>query len=89
MYFDTKSGLQARKRDGLQTLLKKYNNGEIDIILENRNLSRFSRNLYESLLMPRHLKSIGVDVWCEQENLRLLDYTTESDFSMLLLIAPS
>ena len=73
-------------RDGLQTLLKKCNNGEIDIILV-KSVSRFSRNLYESLLMLRHLKSIGVDVWCEQENLRLLDYTTESDFSMLLLIA--
>lgn len=86
VYFDTKSGLQARKRDGLQTLLKKCNNGEIDIILV-KSVSRFGRNLYESLLMLRHLKSIGVDVWCEQENLRLLDYTTESDFSMLLLIA--
>lgn len=86
VYSDTKSGLTAWKRNGFRALLEKCDNSEVDIILV-KSVSRFGRNLYESLLILRHLKSIGVDVWCEQENLRLLDYTTESEVSMLLLIA--
>lgn len=65
VYYDTKSGLKSANRKGLNELLKRCNNGEVDIILV-KSVSRFGRNLYESLLTLRHLKSIGVDVWRER-----------------------
>lgn len=65
VYYDTKSGLKSANRKGLNELLKRCNNGEVDIILV-KFVSRFGRNLYESLLTLRHLKSIGVDVWHER-----------------------
>ena len=86
VYYDTKSGLKAANRKGLNELLKRCNNGEIDIILV-KSLSRFGRNRYESLLTLRHLKSIGVDVWCEQENIKLLECKSEREFSLVLLFA--
>lgn len=86
VYYDTKSGLKAANRKGLNELLKICNSGEVDIILV-KSVSRFGRNLYESLLTLRHLKSIGVDVWCEQENIKLLECKSESEFSLVLLFA--
>ena len=58
VYYDAKSGLKSANRKGLNELLKRCNNGEVDIILV-KSVSRFGRNLYESLLTLRHLKSIG------------------------------
>lgn len=86
VYYDTKSGLKAANRKGLNELLNMCNSGEVDIILV-KSVSRFGRNLYESLLTLRHLKSIGVDVWCEQENIKLLECKSESEFSLVLLFA--
>ncbi len=86
VYYDTKSGLEAANRKGLNELLKMCDSGEVDIILV-KSVSRFGRNLYESLLTIRHLKSIGVDVWCEQEDIKLLECKSESEFSLVLLFA--
>ncbi len=86
VYYDAKSGLKSANRKGLNELLKRCNNGEVDIILV-KSVSKFGRNLYESLLTLRHLKSIGVDVWCEQENIKLLECKSESEFSLVLLFA--
>lgn len=83
VYYDAKSGLKSANRKGLNELLKRCNNGEVDIILV-KSVSRFGRNLYESLLTLRHLKSIGVDVWCEQENIKFgINYGLKTGTSKL------
>jgi DNA invertase Pin-like site-specific DNA recombinase len=86
VYCDAESGLKSHKRKGFIELLGKCENGEVDLILV-KSISRFGRNMYESLLTLRHLKDIGVDVWSEQENLKLFNYSADSDFALMLIVA--
>ncbi len=67
-----KSGLYLKKRPGLQKLLEDSQNGGIDLIL-TKSISRFARNMAECAEMVRELRSAGVNIQFERENLNSRD----------------
>lgn len=62
-----KSGLKTTGRPGLQRLLNDCRAGKIDLIL-TKSISRFARSMSDCAEMIRELRSIGVHVLFEKEN---------------------
>ncbi len=71
-----KSGLALKKRKDFIRMMNDARAGKIDVIFV-KSLSRFSRNTVDLLQCVRELKSIGVEVVFEKENLSSFDSTTE------------
>lgn len=67
-----KSGLKTKGRDGLARLLADCEAGKIDLIL-TKSISRFSRNMADCAEIIRNLRSIGVNIFFEKENLNSKD----------------
>lgn len=65
------SGTGIAKRTEFQRMLADCEAGKIDIIL-SKSISRFGRNVVDLLETVRHLKTLGIDVWFEKENIRSL-----------------
>ena len=66
------SGTNTKKRDGFNQMIEDALNGKIDLIV-TKSVSRFARNTVDSLVTIRELKSKGVEVYFEKENIRTLD----------------
>ena len=75
------SGTQAKKRPEFLKMIRCCRRGSIDIILA-KSVSRFARNTVESLQYVRELKTLGIAVIFEKENINTLEQTDE----MLLTI---
>ncbi len=75
------SGTQAKKRPEFLKMIRYCRRGSIDIILA-KSVSRFARNTVESLQYVRELKTLGVAVIFEKENINTLEQSDE----MLLTI---
>ena len=75
------SGGNIRRRAEFQRLIDDCNAGKIDIVL-CKSISRFARSTVDLLETVRHLKSIGVEVRFEKENI----HTLSSDGELLLSI---
>ncbi|WP_273079700.1 recombinase family protein [Selenomonas felix] len=65
------SGGNIRRRAEFKHLVEDCDAGKIDIIL-CKSISRFARNTVDLLETVRHLKSLGIDVWFEKENIKSL-----------------
>lgn len=65
------SGGDIRRRMEFKRLVEDCNAGKIDIVL-CKSISRFARNTVDLLETVRHLKSLGIDVWFEKENIKSL-----------------
>ena len=63
-------------RPGFQRMLKDCEAGKIDLIL-TKSISRFSRNTVTFLQTIRKLKSIGIDVFFEEQNIHSIDGSGE------------
>lgn len=70
------SGTQAKKRPEFLKMIRYCRRGSIDIILA-KSVSRFARNTVESLQYVRELKSLGVAVIFEKENINTLEQSDE------------
>ena len=57
-----KSGTTRAKRDDFNRMIEKAKAGEIDLII-TKELSRFSRNLQDTVNTVNELRKINVDVW--------------------------
>ena len=79
-----KSGLSKEGRPGLQSLLADCKAGKIDFIL-TKSISRFARSMGDCAGMVRELRSYGVSVYFEKENLNTED--TSCDFILNILSA--
>ena len=66
------SGLEVKKRQEFQKLLRFCRKGKIDLIL-TKSVSRFGRNTLDSLRALQELQVLGVDVYFEAEKLWLHD----------------
>lgn len=66
------SGLEVKKRQEFQKLLRSCRKGKIDLIL-TKSVSRFGRNTLDSLRALQELQILGVDVYFEKEKLWLHD----------------
>ena len=80
------SGTMVKNRKKFNEMIEKCNNGEIDMILV-KSISRFARNIVDCLTNVRKLKSIGVDVFFEEENIHTLEEKGEILISVLATVA--
>lgn len=69
-------------RPGFQSLLKDCRNGNIDLVLV-KSISRLARNTVTFLKTVRELRSIGVDVYFEEQNIHTLTYEGELMLTIL------
>ena len=65
------SGGGIRRRAEFKRMVEDCDAGCIDIVL-CKSISRFARNTVDLLETVRHLKSLGIDVWFEKENIQSL-----------------
>ena len=87
VYADTGiSGTVIKERDEFQRMLADCENGKIDIIL-TKSISRFARNTVDLLATVRHLKSIGVEVRFEKEQINSFSGDGELMLSILASFA--
>lgn len=67
-----KSGLHTTGRPGLQKLMDDCRAGKIQLIL-TKSISRFARNMADCADMIRELRSLGVNILFEEQNLNSQD----------------
>lgn len=67
-----KSGLGTAGRPGLQKLMEDCRAGKVDMII-TKSISRFARNVSDCAEMIWELRSLGVNVFFEKENLNTDD----------------
>lgn len=79
-----KTGTNISSRSGFQRIIKHAFEGKIDLIL-CKSISRFARNVTDTLDMIRMLKEHGVRVIFDKENIDT--FSIESQFIVVLLAA--
>ncbi len=72
------------QREGFQRLMADCRNGKIDMVI-TKSISRFARNTVTLLQTVRELKSLGVDVYFEEQNI----HTISNEGELLLTILAS
>lgn len=75
------SGTGAEKRTEFQRLMRDCRKGKIDRIL-TKSVSRFARNSKDCLEAVRELKSIGISVYFEKENIDTAEISSEMLLTM-------
>ena len=75
------SGTDIKKREAFNRLMQDARDGHVDMII-TKSLSRFGRNTLDCLNHIRDLKSLGVDVYFEKENI----HTMRSEGEMLITL---
>lgn len=75
------SGTGSAKRDEFQMLMRDCRKGKIDRIL-TKSVSRFARNTKDCLEAVRELKSIGISVYFEKENIDTDEISSEMLLTM-------
>lgn len=78
------TGTKIDKREGFREMIRKCQNGEIDMIL-TKSISRFSRNTQDIIKYVRMLRDRNIAIVFEKENINTLDMNGE----MLLTILSS
>mgnify|MGYP001770774191 CR=1 FL=1 len=81
-----KSGTDMSKRTGFNRMIRKAMNGEIDIII-CKSISRFARNVVDTLDIVRQLTEKGVQVIFEKERLNTKDITSSLLIKILATFA--
>ncbi len=76
------TGTKTAKRDGFLNMIDDCMKGMIDVVL-TKSISRFSRNLVDTLQYVRLLKDKGIAVIFEKENINTL--SMESEMALALL----
>lgn len=76
------SGTTTKERDAFNKLISDCEQGKIDRIY-TKSISRFARNTTECLKYVRYLKSLGVTIYFEKENLDTANEETEFRLTML------
>lgn len=78
---EAKTGTKG-EREGFQRLLADCRAGLIDLVLV-KSVSRFARNTVTLLETVRELKSLGVDVYFEEQNIHTL--SSEGEFMLTIM----
>ena len=86
VYSDAGISGSKENRPGFQAILEKARAGELDLI-HTKSISRFARNTLMLLQVVRELKSIGVGIVFEEENIHTLKSEGELMLSVLAGIA--
>jgi DNA invertase Pin-like site-specific DNA recombinase len=80
------TGTSTKKRVEFQKLMELCRRGKVDLIL-TKSISRFSRNTLDSISYVRKLKSWGVGVIFQKENINTLHMSGEMVFTVLSAFA--
>ena len=80
------SGTNTKKREGFKSMITDALDGKIDLIV-TKSISRFARNTLDTISYIRKLKSAGVEVYFEKENLWSLDSKSEFVLTIMASIA--
>lgn len=89
IYYDEGiSGTSKNKRHALQQMIKDCEDGKIDLIL-TKSLSRFARNVTDSLELTRKLTSLGVSILFEKEDINTGAMESELLLSIMSSVAES
>ena len=70
------TGTKTDKRDDLRRLIADSRKGKIDRVIV-KSVARFARNTYDCLLLARELKSYGVSIYFEEQELDTADMNDE------------
>ena len=79
VYSDEAMTGTKNRRSGFQQMLEECRKGNIDLII-TKSISRFARNTVTLLQTVRELKSLGVDVFFEEQHI----HTLSSDGELML-----
>lgn len=80
------SGTNTKKRDGFNRMVADALSGKIDLIL-TKSISRFARNTVDTLTTIRQLKTKGIEVYFEKENIYTLDAKGEVTITIMSSLA--
>lgn len=80
------SATSMKKRDDFLRLLRDCRAGLIDLVLV-KSISRFARNVEDSIHTVKELRAYGVDVFFEKENLHSIDPANDVIFTILATFA--
>ncbi len=83
---EARSGTQVKKRDEFIRMMKECENGNIDIII-TKSVTRFARNTIDSIEAIRKLKSLGITVYFEKENINTMSEQSEQMLTILSSLA--
>lgn len=81
-----RSGTSIRRRPGFQKMIADALDGKIDLIV-TKSISRFARNVVDSISTVRQLKAKGVEVYFEKDGLWTFDPSAELTIAILSSIA--
>ena len=76
----------TEKRPDFQKLMRHCRKGKIDLII-TKSVSRFSRNILITIKSVRELKSLGIAVYFEKENINTLEENSEFVLSLMATMA--
>ena len=82
VYIDVLSGSHTENRPGYQRMLNDCRNKKLDMIV-CKSISRFGRNTEEMLTTIHELRSLGVNVYFDVENINTSDASTEFIMSII------
>lgn len=80
------SATSMKKRDDFLRLLRDCRARMIDLVLV-KSISRFARNVEDSIHTVKELRAYGVDVFFEKENIHSIDPATDVIFTILATFA--
>lgn len=80
------TGTKTSKRDGFLNMINDCMNGLVDVVL-TKSISRFSRNLVDTLQYVRMLKEKNVALIFEKENINTLSMESEMALALLSTLA--
>ena len=80
------SGTQVKHRTEFQRMINDALNGKIDIII-TKSISRFARNVVDTLNYVRELREHNVDVYFEKENIHTIDTESEMFLGLCSMFA--
>lgn len=80
------SGTQVKHRTEFQRMVNDALNGKIDIII-TKSISRFARNVVDTLNNVRELREHNVDVYFEKENIHTIDTESEMFLGLCSMFA--
>ena len=80
------TGTKTKNRDGFLKMIEDCMNGMIDVVM-TKSISRFSRNLLDTLTYVRMLKDQGITIISEKENINTS--TMEGEMQLALLASLS
>lgn len=78
------SGTRTKNREDFLRLIEDCRAGKIDAVI-TKSVSRFGRNTVDTLMFTRELKTLGIDIFFEKENLHTC--TAEGELLLTLMAA--